>query len=233
MRGIYLVAGYPDSQTFRECYETVVRCGFDFIEVGIPFNDPIADGPVIADAIHRSLYNGVTPDGVMEDISTLKRGNIQQYVMTYANIIYSYGIKKFSEKMAGAIHGVIIPDVPNRMSDLFYDGGFGIPIVPFATLETRHADLDLMNRSKSEIIYVVGIRGITGSAGNLESPELHQKISMIKQNTDKKIIIGFGIKTRDDASTALRIGDGYVVGTEAVKRQNNPADLKKYLNSFF
>ena len=233
MRGIYLVAGYPDGQTFKACYQTVVRSGFDFIEVGIPFNDPIADGPVIAEAIHRSLSSGVTPDGVMEDISMLQRGRLRQYVMTYANIIYSYGIQNFSDKMSGKIDGVIMPDVPNRMSDLFYDGGFGIPIVPFATLETRHADIDLMNRSKSDIIYVVGLRGITGSAGNLESRELHRKIRMIKENTDKKIIIGFGIKTRDDARAALQIGDGFVVGTEAVKRQKNPALFKEYLDSLF
>jgi tryptophan synthase alpha chain len=231
MRGIYLVAGYPDRDTFFNCVHAVAQAGFDFIEVGIPFNDPMADGPVIAKAIHDSLDKGATPERVLGDILFMKKVKIKKYAMTYANIVYSYGIKRFSGLMSGLLDGVIIPDLPNRMARLFYDEGFGMPVVPFATLETRLSDLDSINRSGSEIIYFVGVRGITGSAGNLESPELLQKIRMIKENTNKKIIIGFGIKTRDDAAKALRIGDGFVVGTEAVKRQKNPEVLKEYLLS--
>ncbi|OHD67767.1 MAG: tryptophan synthase subunit alpha [Spirochaetes bacterium RBG_16_49_21] len=231
MRGIYLVGGYPDRETFNECVHSVIESGFDFLEIGIPFNDPIADGPVIARAIHEALENGAAPDQVMDDILLLKNTEIKKYVMTYANVVYSYGIKKFSGKMADYLDGVIIPDLPNRMSRLFYDNGFDIPVVPFATLETRLSDIDMINRSKSEIIYFVGVRGITGASGNLESSELLEKIRMLKDNTDKKVIIGFGIKTRDDAVRALRIGDGFVVGTEAVKRQKKPDELKSYLNS--
>jgi len=231
MRGIYLVAGYPDRDKFFDCVKEVEKGGFDFIEVGIPFNDPMADGPVIARAIHESLDSGMTPDRVLGDILLLKNVKIKKFVMTYANIVYSYGIKRFSGMMSGLLDGVIVPDLPNRMASLFYDEGFEMPVVPFATLETRPSDLDIINRSGSEIIYFVGVRGITGSAGNLESPELLEKIRMIKENSDKKIIIGFGIKTRDDAAKALRIGDGFVVGTEAVKRQKNPEVLKEYLLS--
>ncbi len=231
MRGIYLVAGYPDRDKFLDCANAVERCGFDFIEVGIPFNDPMADGPVIAKAIHASLESGVTPDSVLGDILFLKNLKIKKYAMTYANIVYSYGIKKFSSRMSGVLDGVIIPDLPNRMAGLFYGEGLELPVVPFATLETRASDLELINKSESKIIYFVGVRGITGSAGNLESPELLNKLEMIRKNTDKKTIIGFGIKTRDDAERALRIGDGFVVGTEAVKRQKDPQELQEYLSS--
>ena len=109
MKGIYLAGGYPDSATFMECFRAVDSGGFDFIEVGIPFNDPIADGPVIADAIHASLKNGITPDTVMNDILSVRNSGIKKYVMTYANIIYSYGIKKFSDRLSGCLDGVIIP----------------------------------------------------------------------------------------------------------------------------
>jgi tryptophan synthase alpha chain len=231
MKGIYLAGGYPDSATFMECFRAVESGGFDFIEVGIPFNDPIADGPVIADAIHASLKNGVTPDTVMNDILNVRNSVIKKYVMTYANIIYSYGIKKFSDRLSGRLAGVIIPDLPNRMARLFSDSGFAIPIVPFATLETRGSDMAVINESKSEIVYFIGVRGITGAQSNFSSPELMRKIRMIKENTDKKIIIGFGIKTGDDAGAALSIGDGYVVGTEAVRRQTDPKALRDYLQS--
>ena len=196
MKGIYLAGGYPDTDTFMDCFHAVALSGCDFIEVGIPFNDPIADGPVIAHAIHSSLNNGATPERVMEDILNIRHVRIKKYVMTYANIIYSHGIKKFSDKLSGCLAGAIIPDLPNRMTHLFYDGGLQIPIVPFATLETRESDMDMINKSKSEILYFIGVRGITGSQSDLASPELVKKIRMIKESTDKKIIIGFRDQNR-------------------------------------
>lgn len=231
MRGIYLAGGYPDAGTFRKCFNAVVANGFDFVEIGLPFNDPTADGPVIARAIHASLESGVTPARVMDEILSLGGAPIKKYVMTYANIIYSFGLKEFSDRMAGCLNGVIVPDLPNRMTPLFYDSGFDIPIVPFATLESRESDIGIMNRSKSGIIYFIGVRGITGSTSDFTSPELLAKIRMIRENTDKKVIIGFGIKTADDAGQALAIGDGYVAGTEAVLRQGDPAALDRYLAS--
>lgn len=231
MKGIYLAGGYPDTGTFTRCFNEVAAGGFDFIEVGIPFNDPIADGPVIAGAIHESLARGVTPERVMEAIEARRDTGIKKYVMTYANIIHAYGIKRFSDRMAGLLDGVIIPDIPNRMARLFYESGFSVPIVPFATLETRESDMALLNESKSGIIYFIGVRGITGSRSDFTAPELIDKIRMIKKNTDKKVIIGFGIKTGSDARQACAIGDGYVVGTEAVLRQKEPEALKKYLRS--
>lgn len=231
MKGIYLVGGYPDESAFSESVNAVINAGFDFVEFGIPFNDPIADGPVIARAIYDSIESGVTPGRVMECIAGFNHAQIKKYAMTYANIIYSYGIRKFSEKMSGCLDGVIIPDLPNRMAFLFYNNGFEIPIVPFATLETRESDIRMMNDSSSEIIYFVGVRGITGSRSDFASPELLDKIGMIKKCTGKKIIIGFGIKNSVDAGKAMAIGDGFVVGTEAVLRQKDPAALKMYLDS--
>lgn len=231
MNGIYLTGGYPDRSGFIDCCKMVASSGFDFIEVGIPFNDPIADGPVIAGAIHESIAGGATPGTVMDDIALITGLKLKKFVMTYANVIYSYGIKNFSARMAPLLDGVIIPDLPNRMTGLFYDGGFNIPIVPFATLESREPDIDRMNASPSEIIYFIGVRGITGAQSDFSAPELIDKIGMIRKRTGKKLIIGFGIKTGADAQQARAIGDGYVVGTEAVRRQKDPAALKKYLNS--
>jgi len=231
MKGIYLAGCYPDEDTFTRSSAAVAEAGFDFLEVGIPFNDPIADGPVIAGAIHESLARGVSPLDVIENIESLRHIPIKKYVMTYANIIHAYGIPEFSERMAGLLEGVIIPDIPNRMAGLFLEKGFCLPIVPFATLETRESDMALINESQSEIIYFVGVRGITGSNSDFTAPELVDKIRMIRDNTDKKVIIGFGIKNGSDARQACALGDGYVVGTEAVMRQKKPEALKAYLRS--
>ncbi|MBN1495128.1 MAG: tryptophan synthase subunit alpha [Spirochaetes bacterium] len=231
MKGIYLVGCYPDADTFTRSFAAVAEAGFDFLEVGIPFNDPIADGPVIAGAIHESLARGVSPSHVMENIESLSHIPIKKYAMTYANIIHAYGIPEFSKRMTGLLEGVIIPDIPNRMARLFREKGFSLPIVPFATLETRESDMAMLNESESNIIYFVGVRGITGSKSDFTTPELVEKIRMIKDNTDKKVIIGFGIKTGSDARQACALGDGYVVGTEAVMRQKKPEALKAYLRS--
>ncbi len=231
MKGIYLTGGYPDRTGFIDCCNIVASSGFDFIEVGIPFNDPIADGPVISKAIHESIAGGTTPGAVMDDIAFLSGLKLKKFVMTYANIIYSYGIKNFSARMAPLLDGVIIPDLPNRMAGLFYDSGFDIPIVPFATLESRESDIEMMNASRSEIIYFIGVRGITGAQSDFNAPELIDTIAMIRKRTGKKIIIGFGIKNGADARQARALGDGYVVGTEAVRRQKDPAALKEYLFS--
>ncbi len=216
---------------FRECCHVIAASGFDFIEVGIPFNDPIADGPVIAGAIGDSLAGGVTPDGVMEEIARQDIG-IPVYAMTYANVIYSPGMAVISKRMAPHLRGIIIPDLPNRMARRFHDEGFTIPIVPFATLETRESDIGIMNASESDIIYFVGIRGITGANSDLSAEELSEKVGLLRRHTAKKIIIGFGIKTPEDASRAVTMGDGFVIGTEAVRRQRDPAALGKYLGRF-
>lgn len=229
MKGIYLVGGYPDAQTYRRSFDAVARNGFDFIEVGIPFNDPLADGPVIAKAQTDAIAAGATVDAVMDGIMAAAGSGLRTYVMTYGNIIYSYGIQKFSDRMRSYLDGVIVADVPNRMAGIFEEQGFRIPVVPFATLETRESDIELMNRSASEIIYFVGVRGITGAQAELGSGEMLEKLAMLRKRTDKKIIIGFGIKSHADAQKALSLAHGYVVGTEAVRRQHDPAGLEGYL----
>jgi len=231
MRGIYLVGGYPDRARFLACVDAVASCGFDFIEIGLPYNDPIADGPTIAAAIHEALISGVTPGGVMEDIRTLDHLPLSRFIMTYANIIHARGFARFSDEMRGRIKGVIIPDLPNRMARFFLDQGFGIPIVPFATLETREKDAVALEDYPAPFVYFVGVRGVTGAVANLDSEEIARGIAMLRERTRKKIVIGFGIKTPRDAERALSLADGYVVGTEAVRRQKDPEDLRRYLAS--
>jgi tryptophan synthase alpha chain len=231
MRGIYIVGGYPDREGFKERFVSVADCGYDFIEVGLPFNDPVADGPVIAEAINRSLERGATIDGIIDDVIKLKGIGIKKYIMTYSNIVYSYGISAFSSRLKEYIDGIIIADLPNRMMYRMYDGGFEIPIIPFATLETRISDIELIKRSKGDFIYFVGIRGITGGKADFASRELLEKIKMLRGETDKKIVIGFGIKTADDVKMAMEISDGFVVGTESVRRQESSAEFTGYIKS--
>ncbi len=229
MKGIYIVGGYPSRKEFRDRAALIHSAGFDFIEVGIPFNDPVADGPVITETVGRVLESGITTENILEDIISISHIPIKKYIMTYANIPYAYGYEKFTKKMEHCITGMIIADLPNRMASRLTGMHDTIPLVPFATLETRESDMDCIRDSNSDFVYFVGLRGTTGSRADLTSTEITEKITRVREKTGKKTVVGFGIKSRQDAITALEIADGYVIGTEAVRRQNDREEFRKFL----
>ena len=231
MRGIYIIGGYPDSAPFKECYRAVYEAGFDFIEVGIPFNDPVADGPVIAKAQIESVERGITVQSIARDLRELADIPIRTYIMTYANIIYSTGIENFSGMFKDLARGLIIADLPNRMNSFFYDRGLAIPIIPFATLESRARDLEASSQAGPDFLYFVGLRGTTGSKADFSSDEMARSLQAIKESWNGTVIIGFGIKGPEEARQAMAMADGYVIGTEAVKRQKEPEELRKFLST--
>jgi tryptophan synthase alpha chain len=231
MKGIYLVGGYPDREGFKRAARVVAECGFDFLEVGIPFNDPVADGPVIAGAALSVIEAGVTPEMIMEDIRSIRDLPLKKYVMTYANIVDAYGLDRFSKESEGLLSGVIIADLPNRMRPALCGSGLSLPVIPFATLETREKDLELLSEAEGDFIYFIGLRGITGARADFRDPDLVAKVREIREACGKPIVIGFGIKDINDVWAALESGDGFVVGTEAVRRQDDPEALREYLVS--
>jgi tryptophan synthase alpha chain len=222
MKGIYIVAGYPDLENFKNQIEIVNKTDISFVEIGIPFNDPVADGPVIADAIEKTVKKKYSIDEILE-IAKLVNKNL--YVMTYANIIYRYGVKKFSEKYKDIIKGLIIADLPNRLHDYFYKLGLFIPIIPFVTMETRREDFKFIKRLKGDFIYFIGMRGTTGGKVDFENELLIKKANEIKKFVNKNFIIGFGIKSKEDTEKVTKFANGFVIGTELVKRQH---DLKEF-----
>lgn len=229
MKGIYTLGGYPDKDNFLEAVNIVLK-NFDFIEIGLPFSDPVADGPVIAKAINEVIGRVKIKEiiDIIEKLETKK----DIFIMTYSNVIYSYGIKNFSDKLKKVIKGIIIADLPNVMHSFFYSRGFEVPIIPFVTPESRIGDIIEAVKFNPPFIYFIGVRGITGSSSDLDSNEIKDRVKVIKSNTNTPIIIGFGIKSVSDAKKAVSIADGFVIGTEAVKRQTNIKDYEKFLRSF-
>jgi tryptophan synthase alpha chain len=224
------MGGYPDREIFRKEVKAVSDAGYDFIEIGMPFNDPVADGPVIAQAGLESIKNGTTTESIIEDIKAISDLPLKKYIMTYANIISAYGKERFSKDLNGMISGLIIADLPNRMRSVFIENTLTLPIIPFATMETRDEDIDILSRASGDFIYFVALRGITGSKSNLDDPVIHDKIKMIRKKTEKPIVIGFGIKDSSDIKKATKLGDGFVIGTEAVMRQKDFKSFNDYIN---
>ena len=228
MKGFYILGGYPDLQIFEKCFSYVTNRA-DFVEVGIAYNDPVADGPIIAKAADVVVKNRTNMEDILDIVEKHKKSKL--YIMTYSNIFYQYGLKEFSSKYNSLIDGVIVADLPNRHHEFFYDKGFEIPIIPFVTPESRQEDIEKLKDNKADFIYFVGVRGVTGSSVNFLSDELIDKVNVVKKITGKKVVFGFGIKTKEDVKKVLTYSDGFVIGTQAVKRQDDINEFQRYIDS--
>lgn len=231
MRGFYIVGGYPDREQFNKCLNAVAAAGFEFIEVGIPFSEPVADGPVIASAIHEAVMNGVDIEAIMADVRGMKQKYpaIKATVMTYANIIHGYGEKKFSDDFGDILSGVIIPDLPSRMHYWMIEKGLSIPVIPFVTPVSRNEDIVAIKDTKAPFVYYISIMGVTGSD---KKGAVTDRSGMAKELTGKPVVTGFGIRTKEDADRAVSATGGFVIGTEAVKRQKDYDSFCKYIEQF-
>lgn len=230
MKGAYILADYPDKDTFYRELNYLMDSNVDFIEVGIPFNDPVADGPVIAKALDVVAERGYDLREVISNIREIKKKNI--YFMTYSNIIYHYGVEQFS-KDRDVIDGFIIADLPNRGHSFFYNLGLTIPIINFVTPESKDEDIVKLKDAEGDFIYFVGIRGTTGGSVDFTDKHLINLYTKIKEKVKKKVILGFGVKTRRDVEHILSYADGFVIGTEIVKRQDDFEAFKRYVDGVF
>ncbi len=226
MKGIYIVGGYPDIETFKKQIAIINQRKIDFVEIGLPFNDPVADGPVIAEAIEKTVNKNYKIDEILNMAKLL---NKKVYVMTYSNIIYRYGVKKFSENYSKFLNGLIIADLPNRLHKFFYKLGLKLPIIPFVTAETRKDDFEILKKTKADFVYFVAMRGTTGGKIDFTNKELIKKAEEIKEFLSKDFIVGFGIKNKGDIEKVMQYANGFVIGTEIVKKQHNLKEFEKFL----
>ena len=214
--GIYLLANYPSKERFIEAVQICDHLGVDFLEVGFPFSDPVADGDLLERASYETLkrfnFNDFAEN--LGEARTRFRGRI--YIMTYANVLYGIGIERFAEK-AGPITGIILADVPLRETNLFERplAKHGINLVRFLTPESRAEDIKYALKGAKDFIYFVSKRGTTGGGFTLDK----ETIEKIKQARGKgsDVYIGFGIKERKDVELAFEAADGAIVGTRAVE----------------
>ncbi len=217
MKGLYLVAGYPDFETFSHAVEIAEASGFDFIEVGIPFSDPVADGPFLTKAAQEAIKNGVSFERALEWLRSYK-GSLKLYVMTYANVLWAVGLGRASRELEEAgVEGVIVADLPNSEHSFFKSNGFLLPLISFATPESRESDMEMLKEINEGFIYFVSVRGTTGGRFNPDE-ETKEKIFYLKNHCKVPVVLGFGISTKEDAEQALQLAHGFVIGTEAVKR---------------
>ncbi len=216
----YIMAGDPDLDKTMERVILLERCGADIIELGVPFSDPLADGPTIQKAAGRAIKSGVTLRKVISCVRELRqRTEIPIILMTYYNPIFKYGEALFIEEaLAAGVDGVIVPDLPpEEAKDMIKLSRKGLDtIFLVAPTSTEERTKSIVSACRG-FVYYVSLTGITGSKLSVgEAFKSH--FNTVRQLTDKPIAAGFGVATPEDAQAVGRVADGVIVGSAIVKK---------------
>lgn len=215
----YLLAGYPNRAAFVSLVRTLRDCGADLIEIGIPFSDPLADGPTIQHASECALSDGVTIDRTLELIAEC--GNVSTVpfvVMSYINPLLQYGIDRFLLKVFQVgVRGLIVPDViveeGTRIEDTCSHNGIDLVYLLAPTSPPVRREL-VLSRTRG-FVYLVSVAGVTGARREL-SGRLHAWIDTVKRSSPVPVAVGFGISNADQASSVARAADGVVIGSALI-----------------
>lgn len=216
----YLMAGDPDMETTALLLDAMAQAGADAIELGIPYGDPLADGPTIAAAGVRALANGTTITGVLEAIRAARTANAPPVILfTYFNPIYRYGVERFARDAARAgAYGAIVPDVAleevQPLREALEREGLVMPLlVAPSTPRERAARIA---QASGGFVYVVSRLGVTGAGAAPDFAPLRAQIAMLREVTDKPLAAGFGISTPDHVREVRDIVDGVIVGSAII-----------------
>lgn len=216
----FITCGDPDLETTGKIVREAAANGADLIELGIPFSDPTAEGPVIQSANIRALSGGVTTDKIFEFVRTLRQDvTVPLVFMTYANVVFSYGIERFAQKCAEiGVDGIILPDVPYEEKDEFAPvcRQYGVDFISLIA-PTSEARIAMIAKEAEGFLYVVSSLGVTGERAEFRT-DLAAVIEKIRENTKVPCAIGFGISNPEQARDMAQLADGVIVGSAIVKR---------------
>ena len=214
----YLMGGYPDLDTSRACCAAAVDAGADLIELGVPFSDPLADGPVIHAAATHALAAGITPGdvlGVCESVAA----RIPVMLMVYANVVLREGLSAYAERAAAAgAAGLIVPDLPHDEAGELREAcdARNLALVGLVAPNTGGPRLEAIGADARGFVYAVSLTGTTGERSALP-PELPAMVSRVRAATPLPVAVGFGISTSEHASAVADLADGVIVGSRVVR----------------
>jgi tryptophan synthase alpha chain len=219
---IYFTCGYPKLDDTTKVISRLEESGVDFIEVGLPYSDPLADGPTIQESSQKALENGINLDIIFEQLKTIKGTNKTPLVaMGYLNQLLKYGEDKFCEAcVACGIDTVILPDLPmvefeNHYQQLFEK--YGITNVFLITPHTSEDRIRKIDSYSKAFIYVVASASITGAKGEISNSQIEYFERIKAMNLQSKLIIGFGISDKTTFNTACSYANGAIVGSAFIK----------------
>ena len=232
----YLMAGDPDAGTTLERVFLLERCGADIIELGVPFSDPLADGPTIQKAAGRALKSGTTLRKVLSIVRDIRlQTDIPLILMTYYNPVFKYGEETFiQDAIQAGVDGIIVPDLPpEEAGELIKlsrrgSGGRRLDTIFLIAPTSPPGRIKKIAEASSGFVYYVSITGITGAALEL-GEEFRRHLALVKQATDKPVAVGFGIALPDQARVVAQIADGVIVGSALVKVFNDTPEKAEIL----
>lgn len=234
----FITCGDPDLETTAVAVRAAVANGADLIELGIPFSDPTAEGPVIQAANLRALRGGITTDKIFDFVKELRSDvKVPMVFMTYANVVFSYGAERFiSACKEIEIDGLILPDLPFEEKEEFlpFCHKYGVDLVSLIapTSENRIA---MIAKEAEGFLYIVSSLGVTGMRSEIKT-DLASIVKVVRENTDIPCAIGFGISTPEQAKKMANISDGAIVGSAIIKLlethgKNAPKFIGEYVKS--
>lgn len=231
----FITCGDPDLETTAAAVRAAAENGADLIELGIPFSDPTAEGPVIQGANLRALNGGVTTDKIFDFVRELRRDvSVPMVFMTYANVVFSRGAEQFIATCKDiGIDGLILPDLPFEEKEEFLPicHRYGVDLISLIapTSENRIA---MIAREAEGFLYIVSSLGVTGTRSEIKT-DLASIVKVVRENTDVPCAIGFGISTPEQAKHMADISDGAIVGSAIVRLlEKHGKDAPEYIGEY-
>ena len=232
----FITCGDPDLETTAAAVRAMAQNGADLIELGIPFSDPTAEGPVIQEANIRALSGGVDTDQIFDLVRELRKDvTVPMVFMTYANVVFSYGAEKFiSICREIGIDGLILPDIPFEEKEEFSEicRRFEVDLISLIA-PTSENRIGMIAKEAEGFIYLVSSLGVTGVRSEITT-DLGAIVKVIRENTDVPCAIGFGISTPEQAKKMAGLADGAIVGSAIVRLlaqygKDAPAHIGEYV----
>jgi len=232
----FYTAGDPDLDASKEIFAVIEKNGADIVEIGVPFSDPLADGPTIQASSYRSLNNGTTLKKIIRMVADIREtSELPVVLMTSFNPIFVYGKKEFvADAVKAGVDGVIIPDLPHEEAEEFLAIADGLDMI-FLLAPTSTPDrIQQIGKISKGFIYYISLTGTTGTKESL-SVGLEEKVSEIKNSVPLPVLVGFGISGPEQAAEAAKVSDGVILGSAIVKlieTNSNPVERDRKLGEF-
>jgi tryptophan synthase alpha chain len=213
----YLTGGHPDLAASHRLIATLIASGADIVELGVPFSDPMADGPVVQQSAHQALLAGVTPDDVL-DLAAAHSGALPFVLLAYANTLLAYGPERFAARAAACgVEGLVVPDLPvDEAAEIAaLAAPHGVAVIPLAAPTSTDERLDLIAAAATSFIYCVAVTGVTGARQQVAA-DLPRLIARLRTRTAAPLAVGFGVSTPQQAARVAGLADGVIMGSALI-----------------
>lgn len=231
----FVTCGDPSLDVTEKIVNAMVEAGADLIELGIPFSDPTAEGPVIQGANLRALSGGVTTDKVLDMVEKIRKNtDVPMVFMTYANVVFSYGTERFCKRAQEVgMDGLILPDVPYEEKEEFAEVAdkYGLDLISLIA-PTSHERIATIAKDAEGFVYCVSSLGVTGMRSQITT-DIGAMVKLVKAQKDIPCAVGFGISTPEQAKKMAVQADGVIVGSAIVKLcESYGADCVPYIKEY-